>query len=99
VNWQVTVRKSAVADVDRIVDWYRSHRFDLAERFAARFDDTLDALSERPMSFGVVRGAVRRAPISGFPHGIFFRVKGAKVSVVAVFHGSQSPQRWKSRGI
>jgi plasmid stabilization system protein ParE len=40
---------------------------------------------------------VRKALVRRFPYAIFYRVRNARVVVLAVFHSKRDPNIWKSR--
>ena len=50
--------------------------------------------------FASVHGEVRRALVSRFPYGIFYRVESKRVVVLAVLHTARDPKVWPGpRGI
>ena len=54
-------------------------------------------VAERPLSYPLVHRNTRRALMTRFPFGIYFRVEQTQIVVVAVIHGSRHPHRWQSR--
>ena len=63
-------------------------------------DDALSMfqlLAEQPLTYPLVHRHTRRALMHRFPFGIYFRVEGSNVVVVAVMHGSRHPGRWQGR--
>jgi plasmid stabilization system protein ParE len=68
---------------------------------AARFLDELDATFERirhhPEAWPVVRGAMRRAAVSHFSYGVYYRIFPEVISILAVVHGRRHPRRWIRR--
>ncbi|TXL73636.1 hypothetical protein FHP25_20800 [Vineibacter terrae] len=60
-------------------------------------DETLRRIVTNPLAFSRVHGEVHRAVVRRFPFGIYFRVHGDDVVVLAVMHGRRHPRRWQSR--
>ena len=64
------------------------------------FDDealaAFQLVSEQPLTYPVVHRDSRRALMTRFPFGIYFRVEQSQIVVVAVVHASRHPRRWQS---
>ena len=54
-------------------------------------------ISENPLQFPILHRGTRRALLSRFPFGVFFRVKYQTIVVLAVMHASRNPVRWRDR--
>jgi plasmid stabilization system protein ParE len=39
----------------------------------------------------------RRALLSRFPFGVYYRLEGGEAVIVAIMHGSRNPRRWQTR--
>jgi len=95
---QVIVRPAAAADIERAYQWYEWQRRGLGEEFLAALRLTRDRVLEYPESFPVLHRDTRRALIPRrFPYGLFDRIYGDTVVVVACMHAKQDPQRWRRR--
>jgi hypothetical protein len=57
----------------------------------------IDNAVERPTSFPLVEGEIRRVILSKFPFGVFFRVVGDVVRVVAVIDLRSDDRDWHKR--
>jgi plasmid stabilization system protein ParE len=93
----VRLRDEADQDLASAASWYEQQRAGLGHEF---LDDALSAfrlVAERPLSYPLVHRDTRRALMSHFPFGIYFRVEQARIVVLAVIHGSRHPRRWQSR--
>lgn len=70
----------------------------LGEDFLAALRSTLDRVVTHPEAFAVVHRATRRALVPRrFPYGLFYRIYGDTIVVVACMHAKRSPQRWRRR--
>jgi plasmid stabilization system protein ParE len=77
--------------------WYATRSPALVERFIAEADAAVARISDNAMQFPVVLRDVRRARLGRFPYGLFFRVDGDTVHVIACFHASRNPRSWHQR--
>lgn len=95
---QVLVRPAAAADIDDAYRWYESQRPGLGEEFLAALRLTRDRVVEHPEAFPVLHRDTRRALIPRrFPYGLFYRIYGDTVVVVACMHAKRDPRQWQRR--
>jgi len=52
------------------------------------------SISTRTTFASEVHGEVRRALLSQFPYGVFYRVESKRVVVLAVLHTARDPSLW-----
>jgi len=90
-------RPAAAADLDEAFLWYERQRPGLGDEFLAVFQSALDDIMAHPNRYPVIRRNTRRALVHRFPYGVFYRVYGETVVVVACMHGRRDPRRWESR--
>ena len=70
----------------------------LGEEFLEAVQQTLDQLLANPEAHMVIHRETRRALVPRrFPYGVFYRVYGETLVVVACMHASRDPQRWRER--
>ena len=94
----VRILKSAQADIRSEKGYYRKISPDLARRFHFAVESTVKAIPHQPLAMQVLEYEVRRWPIDhGFRHGVLYRVLDSEILVLAVFHPSQNPGKWKAR--
>ena len=94
---RVAFGPAARAEVLDAADWYKVRAPVVAERFAAEVEAVVARIAENPLQFPVVFKDLRRARLRRFPYGLFFRVEGTEVHVLACFHGNREPRRWQKR--
>jgi len=58
---------------------------------------TLRSIAEQPLRYPLVRRNARRALMTRFPFGVYFRSGETRIVVMAVMHGSRHPRRRQSR--
>ena len=95
---QVVVKPAAAADIEDAYQWYESQRPGLGEDFLAALRFTRDRVLERPEAFPVLHRDTRRALIpQRFPYGLFYRIYGETIVVVACMHAKRDPRQWQRR--
>lgn len=89
--------KQAKEESEESKEYYESKRLGLGKEFAQEVDKTLQRIEETPEQFPEVYKTVRRALLDRFPFCIFFRLKETVIQVIAIFHTSRDPEKWKNR--
>lgn len=93
----LVIRPAAAADLDEAFLWYDAQRPGLGGDFLNAVEQVFHALVENPHRYRVVYRETRRANVRRFPYGVFYRIVGNDVVVVACFHGRRDPKRWEGR--
>ena len=78
-------------------DGYEQQQPGLGDRFVDAVTDQVAVICANPKQYGVFRRNVRAASVSGFPHVVYYRDRGADVLIVAVQHGHRSSRNWIRR--
>jgi plasmid stabilization system protein ParE len=97
MNRIVRLREEADRDLAAAASWYEQQREGLGHDF---LDEALSAfrlIADQPLTYPVVHRDTRRALMTRFPFGIYFRVEQSQIVVLAVVHGSRHPRRWQGR--
>jgi len=97
MNRPVIFRPAARQDLLDACAWYEKRRSGLGSRFEVAVERTLEAISTSPERFPTVHHDVRRALVRPFPFGVFYRIRGEAIHVLAVMHGRRDPARWRLR--
>jgi toxin ParE1/3/4 len=92
---RVTITARARTDVAQAKLWYASIDTALADDFLKDIDETFEKIRERPESFPQLERDVRRAVCDRFPYKVYFAAKPKEVRVLAVYHVSRNPRRWR----
>ena len=93
----ILIRPAAAADIDEAFLWYERQQAGLGNEFLAAVQSALENVVAHPTRYAVVHRETRRALVRRFPYGIFYRVYGELVVVVACMHGRRDPRRWRSQ--
>jgi len=90
----VAYRRQVGRDLATGFGYYEGQSKGLGERFLTAVGSAFDTIERYPQMFGQVHGEVRRALLSQFPYGIFYRVESKRVVVLAVLHTARDPRLW-----
>ena len=88
---------SAIEDIRRGKTFDRTISPELARRFQLAVEQAIDAATEQPLAMQVLELGIRRWPLTGFPHGILYRVGKDFILVLSVFHPSLNPNKLSLR--
>ena len=93
MNWPVTIRPKAKADLRRAHDWYEERCAGLGDEFLADNAEALLRLEADPERFPVYYRGFRRVLTHRFPYKIFFRIVGRDIIIFRILHGAQDHPR------
>lgn len=91
------LRPEAEFDLVHAYRWYEDQRSGLGREFLEEISRCLDAIGNRPLSFGLIDPILRRATTRRFPYALYFIAGEASPVVVAAFHMARSPARLSLR--
>jgi plasmid stabilization system protein ParE len=94
---RLVVRPAAANDLASTYRWYEERQSGLGEALLEEAQAVMDRMLLLPRAYPVVHRDTRRALIRRFPYGIFFRVDGDAVIVLAVYHLRRNPRSWQQR--
>ena len=87
----------AVEDLRDARDWYDEQQQGLGDELGVVINAAIDRIGANANLYPEVIPGVRRCVLSRFPYGVFYRLKGDHVEVLAVFHHRRDPQVWHRR--
>ncbi|HEV2691329.1 MAG TPA: type II toxin-antitoxin system RelE/ParE family toxin [Verrucomicrobiae bacterium] len=93
MNWNVTIRSQAKADIRRAYDWYEEQRAGLGDEFLVDQSEALLRLEADPERCPIYYRGFRRILAHRFPYKLFFRIKGREIIVFRILHGAQDHAR------
>ena len=96
-TYAVVLRLEANADIAEAFQYYEDQAEGLGAEFLAAVESCLNSLEQFSMRNALLYKQVRRALLRRFPYGVFYRVEGETVTVVACVHTSRNPRHWKRR--
>jgi plasmid stabilization system protein ParE len=97
VSLPIVFRRAARIEFDEAADWYEQRRAGRGAKFSTAVRTVLDRIADQPEFYAQVYEDVREALVTGYPYCVYYRVEGAQVRVLAVFHTARDPSVWQSR--
>lgn len=95
--FDVLIHDEADIEVRKAAYWYKQQRPGLEHEFLDEVDAALDRLSRTGDVMPVVYRELRCMYVQRFPYGIYYRIREARVTVVAVLHNRQDLSRLDER--
>ena len=93
----VIVCSAAEVDYTESLCWYAERSVDAAISFDVEFDRALNQIAGDPERFPMCDARHRFFLMRRFPFRIIYRIVGDDIVVIAVAHGSRSPDYWADR--
>jgi plasmid stabilization system protein ParE len=93
----VIFTQAARAELIDAQDWYEREAAGLGRHFREAIDALTERMGSNPQQFPIVLKNVRRALLRRFPYALFFALAGDTLFVIACFHASHDPLRWRNR--
>jgi len=81
-------------DLTAALQWYDARSDMAGAHLLLRVNDAVAQIIDRPLTFPLVFGDVRRALVHRFPFAVYFTLDGPSVVVLAIFHGAR---QWRER--
>ena len=89
---QLVLHPKVYSDIDKIMEYYeRIATPELADEFYAELRNFMVEAANRPNSFAIRHGDIRRVNLNRFPYHFLFRVVGDVVRILVVRHHSRHP--------
>lgn len=95
IRYAVEITPQAEQEIADAVLWYASKNKVVAETFRAIVFDSIELISNSPLSWAAVSArGVRRFVLPRYPYTVFFHVIGSTVKIIAVTHHHRKPKIW-----
>jgi toxin ParE1/3/4 len=94
----IEIDSRAVQDIQHAIDYYDEQQIGLGKIFESTLNKHFISLEKNPF-FYIRYDNVHCLPLKKFPYMIHFTVNenDFRVTIIAVFHTSLHPQKWKKR--
>ncbi len=93
----VRITPAARSDLLRAEEYFDNVRAGLGDEFIDEAFATFDRIGDMPLAYGEVDHGVRAVGVRRFGYIVYYRSDGLSAEVLAVLHGSRSPETWQSR--
>lgn len=89
--------EDALFDIEAIVLWCEEKRIGLSFDFELCLEVGINEISRNPKAFQKRYKEIKILFISRFTYGIHYIFKNNTITIIGVFHTSQSPKNWSNR--
>ncbi len=93
----VKLRTRATKDIGEAFEWYEEKRTGLGEEFLLCVDDAILMIQQNPKLFEEKYPQISKCNLRKFPSSIYYRIYKKQVAILAVYHQSRNPRRWRKR--
>jgi plasmid stabilization system protein ParE len=93
----LVIEPEAEHELESAALWYDLKQDGLAVRFLTAIDDTVSSILFAPHGYQRIKGAIRQAPVKGFPFVIIYATLHDAIVVLSVFHTSRDPRKKRMR--
>ena len=84
-------------DIEEAIKWYKDIQVSLALSFINELRAARKFIHQNPNKIQVRYNNIRIVFLKKFPYGMHYRFEKYISTIVAVFHTSQNPEKWKNR--
>ena len=92
-----STRPLAQQDIQEVVDYYDDINPKLADSFLVELEQCYNKIKQIPEGFQKRLGNIRTAFLKNFPFGVYYKIYGGKIVVIAILHTSKNPAIWKKQ--
>jgi toxin ParE1/3/4 len=97
VSLSVVFRPVAEAEYIGATAFYEAQQPGLGADFEAEVQAVVDLIANKPDRYPIAVRDIREAPVKRFPYCVYYRMRGDRLVVLAVFHQSRDPSEWQGR--
>jgi len=84
-------------DIDKAVEWYADIEALVAKRFISELRAVRKYIHKNLEKIQIRYKSIRVAFLKKFPYGLHYTFSKNTVTIVALFHTSNNPQKWQER--
>ena len=94
---EVVFLDPALTELREAARWYDEHQTGVGHEFLRAVDQALDRLLRDPSARPTTGKGIYRQLVDRFPFDLLYRIRPARIEVVAVAHHSRKPGYWQHR--
>jgi toxin ParE1/3/4 len=92
MNYETRILPEVEDDLVVTYNWYERKSSGLGEDFLLAFYSDALELEQTPLAYAVFKHDFRRRLMRRFPYGIYYRIDGGQIVVLACFHCARDPK-------
>lgn len=93
-RFSVFITHAAEEDIKQAFDWYEERATTLGTQFKSSVLKAIKSIQRYPSAFQIRYRDIRVCFLDTFPFGIHYRLAGKEITIIALFHSSESPRKW-----
>jgi plasmid stabilization system protein ParE len=93
---EVVFRPEARRGVVEAAKWYAKDNPALGKVFSDAVDAAITGIVANPHLYAIVTRQTRRAPVPGFPYGVYYRIGHDHLIVTSCTHYRRNPRHWRA---
>lgn len=97
MTYKIISSPNTEKDIEKAILWYKDIKVSLAQSFIAELGYCKKDIQQNPRKMQIRYNNIRISFLRKFPYGIHYRLEGNTITIIAVFHTSEDPQKWKNR--
>ncbi len=94
---ELIIAPEATQDLAEAYRWYEERRIGLGEDFLSCVDASIQGICRLPELHAIFHETYRRVLVRRFPFVVINEYAVETVTVYAVFHTAQDPDKWRTR--
>jgi plasmid stabilization system protein ParE len=97
MNSKVLFHEAAEGELNEAADFYDLASPELGRIYLDEIQHAIRKIAEFPESAPLLRGRIRKRPITKFPYSIIYSIHSDAIRILAVAHQKRRPFYWRSR--
>lgn len=94
MGYKIRIRKQASSQIEDASEWFKEKQEGLEIRFLHDLNICINDILENPVKYQIRYKEIRVKFLKKFEFGIHYIIDGNAIHILAVFHTSQSPEKW-----
>jgi len=87
----------AAGDLRAGMAFYDAQEDGLGDKFGQQVEDAIARIVRYPRAWVPLGGGLRRCQTHRFPYGVYYRIKGERIEVLAILDLRRSAEAWQRR--
>ena len=96
-KFKLLFTQQAREEITKSRNYYNKQLSGLGNEFTNELKKTIDQIKQNPLQFPECFPPIHQANTSRFPFSIYYHIQDLVIKVIAVFHNSRNPDKWKER--
>ncbi len=95
MEYTLIITEAAETDIISAFQWYEEQKGSLGADFKIQISKTIQAIQINPLKIQKRYNHIRVIFTKKFPYGIHYKISKNQIIILAIFHTSMNPKKWK----